>query len=376
MKIVYIVESLSSFGGAENAVVNLALALKKRGHDVSIFYLNKPNHFVKILNNNKIEFFCIDLKYRWNILVGFFRLKKYLQKKKPQIVNAINFFPMFYLSLVSVGKKKYKSFVTYHNLGYDSFPAKSLYKKIRKKVDIFFNQKFIDAHISVSNAVAKSYKKHLKLKKIDTIYNIVQIKKLLQCYEKYQKQNKTPKLIMVGRLIREKGYNNIIEIFKILKQQKINCILNIYGDGILKEQIKKKIKVNRLSKYIFVNNSISQKYLFKQIRESNILLMPSTHEGLPMVMIEAMVLGTCVIAFNVGGISELIKNRHTGILVPANNIKKFSIETIKIIHNFNLQKKLSMNAQAKILNNFSEDILVKKTIDLYNKKLSLGCNYE
>ena len=372
MKIIYVIETLDSCGGAENSVVNIALELKSRGHDVSIAFLHEPNHFVKILNNKQIEFICLNLKHRWDLVSCFFKLRKYLKRKNPEIVNAINFFPMLYLSLASIPGKKFKSFVTYHNLGYDSYPADTIYKTIRKKIDIFLNKNFINCHVAVSEAVGKSYQKHLKLKKINIINNIIPIQNLLKYSKISKKKNKIPKLIMTGRLIREKGYHYMLEAAKILKKKNIAFVLSIYGNGILKNEIEKKIKEDKLSKYIFIHKPVDHKILFKKIRQSDIFVMSSTHEGLPMALIEAMTIGTCIVATKAGGICELIKNKHTGILVPVCNEKKLALRIEKLLTNHNLQKKISYNAQKRVLNDLNEDIIIKSTIDLYKKQLQIN----
>ena len=100
--------------------------------------------------------------------------------------------------------------------------------------------------------------------------------------------------------------------------------------------------------------------------------MSSTHEGLPVVLMEAMTIGTCIVATKAGGISELIKNQRTGILVPVRNEKKLALQIEKLLTNSNLQKKISYNAQKRVLNDLTEDIITKSTIDLYKKQLQIN----
>lgn len=102
------------------------------------------------------------------------------------------------------------------------------------------------------------------------------------------------------------------------------------------------------------------------IRESDMVLLFSKSEGLPNVVLEAMSQGALMVATEVGGIPEVIKNEENGFLVPLNN----SAQTEKIIWNIlNLpekkQQELRFNAHKSIKNNFSDTVYQLKVNQLY-----------
>ena len=99
MKAIFVIESLSSNGGAEHALINLVTEFQSRGLKPQIVYLWEPNDFTDLLNSIGIKTHALSLNSRWSIFLGLTRLLRVLHKEKPEILNAINFFPMFYCAL-------------------------------------------------------------------------------------------------------------------------------------------------------------------------------------------------------------------------------------------------------------------------------------
>ena len=71
MNTIYVIESLSRKGGAENALVNLVTQMSIMGHKSIIIYLWGPNDFVKELTSRNIEFHSLSMRFRWDIFRGF-----------------------------------------------------------------------------------------------------------------------------------------------------------------------------------------------------------------------------------------------------------------------------------------------------------------
>ena len=119
------IESLSSKGGAEHALINLVTEFHSRGLKPQIVYLWEPNDFTDFLNSSGIKTHSLSLRNRWSIFSGLVRLLKILHKEQPDILNAINFFPMFYCALTKPFFWKTCRVVSFHNMGYESYPANS-----------------------------------------------------------------------------------------------------------------------------------------------------------------------------------------------------------------------------------------------------------
>ena len=104
----------------------------------------------------------------------------------------------------------------------------------------------------------------------------------------------------------------------------------------------------------------------KILKESQLLIVPSRIESIPQVIKEAFYLQIPVIATDVGGNSELVKNDKTGILIPPEDPEKMIDAINGLLNDNNTKNKLSKNAFEFINNNFSWDVLIQKYINLYS----------
>ena len=373
MKTLFVIESLSSKGGAEHALINLVTEFKNRGLKPQIVYLWEPNDFTNYLNSLGIKTHTLSLRNRWSIFLGFSRLLKILYKEKPDILNAINFFPMFYSALTKPFLWKTCRVVSFHNMGYETYQANSLVRKLRKKIDIFLN-KAIDGHTAVSSAVAVSYKHHLKLSSIKVVSNIIPEKKILSLLPNKRRKSiskevdsQQHQIIMAGRLVPEKGYNFMISAMSLLNKKGIKVKLDIYGEGPLLEEINQKIESYDLTSKISINKSVEHKVLFNKIFHSDLLVMSSISEGLPMAAAEAMVIGTPIIATKVGGLPEMIEDKISGILVDSKDPEALANAIEKVLKDKDLQIQLSEGGVKRIKKEYSSEKICMNLINYFKE---------
>ena len=369
MKTIFVIESLSSKGGAEHALINLVTEFQSRGLKPQIVYLWEPNDFTDSLNSLGIKTHSLSLRTRWSIFSGLARLLKVLHKEEPDILNAINFFPMFYCALTKLFLWKTCRVVSFHNMGYESYPANTVIKKLRKRIDIFLNRA-MDGHTAVSRAVAVSYKHHLKLSSIEIINNIIPEKKILSLLPNARRKSISKELhleqyqiIMAGRLVPEKGYNFMISAMSLLIRKGLKIKLDIYGEGPLLEEISQSIQSYNLGRTISIHKSVGHKILFNKIFHSDLLVLSSISEGLPMAAAEAMVIGTPIIATKVGGLPEMIEDKISGILVDAKDPEALANTIEHVLKDKDLQTQLSEGGVKRMQEKYSSD---KVCINLIN----------
>ena len=169
------------------------------------------------------------------------------------------------------------------------------------------------------------------------------------------KEFKTSKydLIYVGRLEVVKRPEIIIDVTNKLKKDIKNIKVCIIGTGSLEENLKLKIKEENLENNIDMLGF--KKNPFPYIKNSKVAILPSLHEGLPMSVIECMILDVPVINSGVDGLKTLFKNNKEFI---CNDIEEY-VETIK--------KEL----KTKLLSKKCNEIIKKETdMDSYIKKIN------
>jgi len=102
----------------------------------------------------------------------------------------------------------------------------------------------------------------------------------------------------------------------------------------------------------------------------DLLVVPSLAEPFGKVIIEAMACRKCVIASNVGGIPEIIRDGENGILVPPGDCKKLEQSILSIMRNDELRMRLAEAGYQTVKDRFSIEKVVEKTEDLYVELIS------
>lgn len=165
-------------------------------------------------------------------------------------------------------------------------------------------------------------------------------------------------VLFLGVLIKRKGIYDLIEAIRLLnedgiiKEKNINFIIG--GTGPEEEGIKNKINEYNLEFCIEMTGWVSGDLKEELFKKSQIFILPSYNEGLPMAILEAMSYGIPVISTNVGSISEAVIDKKTGYLINPYNFIELKDNLIKSIFNENDWTTMSKEARISIINKFSE----------------------
>lgn len=175
--------------------------------------------------------------------------------------------------------------------------------------------------------------------------------------------------LSVGSLVPEKNQLRLLEIFAKVQKIHSNCILLLIGKGHLEIRILEKIQSLQLTKNVFLlgyRNDVLQ-----IMSNASALLMPSLIEGLPGVILEAQLSKLPVVAYNVGGISEVIENNKTGYLIPKNDEQQFTEAILDVLNDNNLSKNSVIKEKAyhQVLTKFDNKIIAKRFSEVYEEIL-------
>jgi len=164
---------------------------------------------------------------------------------------------------------------------------------------------------------------------------------------------KNKEIISVGRLSKEKGFVDLIDVFEIVNKKYPDWKLNIVGDGIEKEKINNRIKELNLDNKVIMHGFKNKEELNQIYKNSSIYAMASYKESFGLVLIEAMSFGIPCIAFDSAkGALEII-NKNTGFIIKNRGKEAMANNIIKLIENTDLRKKMGIEA--------------KKSSSVYNK---------
>ena len=154
--------------------------------------------------------------------------------------------------------------------------------------------------------------------------------------------------LFLGRIGQRKGSFDLIKAFAhIPPQQRDQASLTMAGDGNV-EQARNLVKDLELVDQITILNWVNSEERDALLAKSDVFVLPSYHEGLPMAIIEAMSFGLSVITTPVGGIPELISHGNNGLLVDPGNIQELSFAMQSLIKNENMRNSLGCQAKERV----------------------------
>jgi glycosyltransferase involved in cell wall biosynthesis len=173
------------------------------------------------------------------------------------------------------------------------------------------------------------------------------------------------RMITVGRLSYQKGYDRLIKAWNIVKKEVSDWELHIYGNGELHDVLTTQITGLGLSNDVIIHDHI------KDIEDIYInasgLVLSSRYEGLPMVLLEAMSCGLPIISYDCKcGPKDVITNSIDGFLIEEGNIDELANKILLIISDNELRCKMGRNSKLKS-ELFSENMIMEKWIKLFDE---------
>ncbi|MCC6682541.1 MAG: glycosyltransferase family 4 protein [Phycisphaeraceae bacterium] len=138
------------------------------------------------------------------------------------------------------------------------------------------------------------------------------------------------RLISVGRLVKRKGFNHLVRAMKKLPR---DVQLSIVGDGPLDAELKQLAAQEHVADRVHLLGYQSRESIYRLLRQSDCYVLSSLHEGLGIVVQEAMEAGLPVVATDNGGQVDLIHEPRNGLLVPIENADRIAEAVMKIRDN-------------------------------------------
>ena len=168
-----------------------------------------------------------------------------------------------------------------------------------------------------------------------------------------------PVLVHIGGFTFEKNHMELIDIFSSIHRQFPDLKLWLIGEGPLKEETQSKVQRLGLQDAVIFKGTLANP--FQSIPNNSIFVLPSIIEGLPAVISEAFGSRVPVIAYNVGGISEVMKHNETGWLVEAGDTQAFinALSEALSIPSKDLNR-ITSNAKKLVEENYQIDKISKK----------------
>jgi len=379
VKLAYCIPALYSASGMEKTLtIKANYFADMLGYEVFIIITDgfgKPPAF-PLSNKISVVNLNINFEYIWNYPIykkAFYytfkqilyqrRLSKTLKQIKPDITistlrREINFITKIKDGSCKVGELHFNK-RNYRDLDIHDSPG--FFKSIVSKLwmhQLIGNLKRLDRFVVLSKEDKDQW---CELENVSVIYNPLDKLpgNISDC--------STKKVIAAGRFVHVKGYDMLIDSWKIVSEKHPDWSLTIYGAGD-KEPFRKQAEFNGIKENCFFEEPVGN--LDDKFGESSIFAFSSRFEGFGMVITEAMACGIPPVAFACPcGPKEIINDGINGILVEKGNINSLAEKINYLIENEDVRKEMGLAAR-KRAERFQIEIIAKEWESLFKELMS------
>jgi colanic acid/amylovoran biosynthesis glycosyltransferase len=159
-------------------------------------------------------------------------------------------------------------------------------------------------------------------------------------------------LFCAARLSPEKGLTFLIRALKDLVDKGYDLDLRLAGNGPSFEQLKKLTVELGLSSRVRFLGFLNEDEIINELQASDLFVLPSFIEGIPVSAMEAMAIGVPVVVTNIAGTSELVEDGETGLLVRPSDAQALADAIVKMMQNYSFRVLLAEHARQKVIDEF------------------------
>jgi glycosyltransferase involved in cell wall biosynthesis len=170
----------------------------------------------------------------------------------------------------------------------------------------------------------------------------------------------------VGRLEYQKDPLLFLDVMERLPDYSATIV----GGGALGDEVRKEIKHRNLSS-VRMLGALPQSESFQELSKLHTVIMTSRWEGLPLLPLEAMWSGVPVVATNVGGLSEIIENEKSGLLINSRSADDLALAVMRLTDDLALRESIVDNARRRVQTLFSEARMLSEIDKTYQEVAAL-----
>lgn len=358
MRIVQIIDSLEA-GGAERMAVNYANSLAKE-IDFSGLITSRKEGLLRNQVHESVSYLFLSKKRKIDFR-AVFKLRKYLIKNKVDVIHAHSS-SFFIASLVKVTLPKIK--IIWHDHYGISQDLSS-----RKNLTLKISSLLFTGIISVNSALKDWAKLYLWCSNIVYIPNFI-IESPISDEKVYLNGLEGKRIICIANLRPQKNHELLIEAAHTIINNHPDWSFHLIGKDFEDEysrQLRKKVSDLKLQKNVFFYGSSNN--VSSALAQSQIAILPSLSEGLPLAILEYGLHKLPVIATNVGQVAKLITSETDGLVVESNHCNEFVEAIERLILDEKLRDDIALALHHNIQLNFSETTIIKEYL-LWLKSLT------
>jgi glycosyltransferase involved in cell wall biosynthesis len=180
-----------------------------------------------------------------------------------------------------------------------------------------------------------------------------------------------PVVGFIGRLSEEKGLASLVEAAAAVLGRIPAARFVVVGEPFTPGDARHLAEVKTRIRDLGLVAAFGFRGYIEDVRDFlgtiRVLALPSRRESLGLVVLEAMAVGRPVVAFDVGGLREIITNNEDGILVDPGDVPAFARALMSLLGDADLARRMGEKGRAVVVSRFSSDLSVRRTMDVYGE---------
>jgi len=379
IKLAFCIPSLYLMGGMEKVLTTKANYFSDvLGYDVTIILTDGVDKKPFFTLSPKIEVIVLDINfedirtypvlikallYSYKQFIFKKRLSKALFSIRPDITVSMLRREINFITKIKDGSRKIGE-LHFNRLNYRDFDTRGKKKGIKGFLARLWMRQLISNLKKVDKFVVLSYEDKKKWKELDNvtvIYNPI-----YEFPDKYSDCT-SKKVIAAGRFASQKGFDMLIDSWKIVSKRHPDWELSIYGSGSRKQLLNQIIK-NGVESSCSLKEAVIN--INEKFAESSIFAFSSRFEGFGMVITEAMACGLPTVAFACPcGPKDIITDGVDGILVKPEKVKEMAEKICYLIENEDIRKEMGKRARERA-KDFKIDVIANEWDKLFRSVIA------
>lgn len=374
MRIVYVHDALARIGGVERILADKMNYLAEHGYEIYLITSAQGMHPLSFPLSNKVKHIDINVRFHLQYQYAYpkrlwvkWQMNRLFKKKfeqkiselDPDIIIGTTYYKADAIChLKGRVKKIIESHCAKSYTGFNDGPKRNIltqgiYKYTLKKYFHCIEEKS-DMIVALTKGDADEWKNANKTSVIPNLTGFI---------SEQSSSCETHRVISVGRLIYQKGFDRLIEAWKMVYSKYPEWKLDIFGEGVLKENLMEQITRYKLNDVIRIYPPTPN--ILKEFLESSLFVLSSNYEGFGLVLIEAMACGIPCISFDCPyGPKEIIKYKEDGLIIENGEIQKLANGICELIGNESKRKEYGRKAKENV-KRFLPEYIMPQWINLF-----------
>lgn len=356
-------------GGSEIVAGNVCSCLDRLLFEPLVLFMQKSNgRMPEILENLHVPSKCLNMRWR-SIPFEAYYLAYVLNRLKVDILH-VHHIPLYLRIAKAVRLSRVKGVIFTEHAKYSIEQSERLQEGCRTAAQQ------VNSFTTVSSDLKDYFVRDLKIPEssVQVVLNGVDTNRFNPKNKSSLLRSMLPDdfsgkiLIHVGRLAEAKDHKTLLAAMKQIVENGQDVFLFLVGDGELRLTIEQQVAELGLKKCVKMLGMRSD--VDKLLFEADVFVMSSKREGLPMVLMEAMSCGLPVISTDVGGISEIVRDQVSGLLVEPGRPACLAKAIEQLLGRSDVGALLGKKARKIIVEKYSLEATAKNYVQLYDQILS------